>query len=344
MMISSSRGNSRNHELTITEKIELLGNKGKSIGNILTTSNIATLLLLAILLTTTFMFASLPTDKEGANIIVQGNIERIESSHITWNTVLDHLKGLEEGLSLTGVISLLPTYDEVDEFESNKSRGITSPFGHVFEEVVNNKLTNIMAALMLLAGLFQGIVKQNYVTLIGFVICSAFLSYAGEIVNSFFAIPESKAEVSKYEPMAVELIFLASQEVYNNKNKAMEELPLIWDLLQREQLIIDASISSKTNEQLYLMDKFLHESVTLPINKALENKVNKENDSIVEMQKFVGLALFIACVFSMIMFWLNRNIVNRVKRIKEMLSIEDDIETVANRNVEIETKEVQLNK
>lgn len=68
--------------------------------------------------------------------------------------------------------------------------------GTAFQSIWDTEITallegepaKIIAALILLMSLYQGIMKQNYVTALGFFIACIFMSYASEIIDSFFSI------------------------------------------------------------------------------------------------------------------------------------------------------------
>ena len=67
--------------------------------------------------------------------------------------------------------------------------------GTAFQSIWDTEITallegepaKIIAALILLMSLYQGIMKQNYVTALGFFIACIFMSYASEIIDSFFS-------------------------------------------------------------------------------------------------------------------------------------------------------------
>lgn len=67
--------------------------------------------------------------------------------------------------------------------------------GTAFQSVWDTEITSllegepakIIAALILLMSLYQGIMKQNYVTALGFFFACIFMSYASEIIDSFFS-------------------------------------------------------------------------------------------------------------------------------------------------------------
>jgi hypothetical protein len=73
---------------------------------------------------------------------------------------------------------------------------VTAGSGTAFQSIWDNEITAllegepamIIAALILLMSLYQGIMKQNYVTALGFFIACIFMSYASDIITSFFGM------------------------------------------------------------------------------------------------------------------------------------------------------------
>lgn len=118
-------------------------------------------------------------------------------------------------------------------------------------------------------------------------------------------------------------MFIATQELYLKKDENKDELTKIWDILKDEPIVLETLISSTTNDRLYLIDKYLHEGVTLPLNITLEKKVISDNKKIEDKQQWLLLLILMSTTLIIILVLLKKDILSRVKRIKSILSIED---------------------